>query len=316
MNDISLRQLRYFDALARHRHFGKAARDCSVSQPALSVQIRELETSLGATLVERGARQITLSSLGEALAERAHRILQEVDELTDLARASGNPLAGPLRFGVIPTIAPYLLPAFIQQLKQHYPALQLQPRESITETLLRDIAENRLDVAMVALPVADSSLHEAPLLTERFVLVRPAADADQPVPDLNTLRTMRLLLLEEGHCFREQTISYCNLRPRGGQTIMEASTLSTLVQLVGSGIGITLLPEMAIPIETAAASVSVTTLPDPQPTRRVGLVWRKNHPLSDSFTALVHLGRIAAGGEFHPDTHQPAQIQDCAHVDA
>lgn len=287
MKDISLRQLYYFDALARHRHFGKAARDCSVSQPALSVQIRDLETSLGATLVERGARQITLSSLGEAFALRAHRILREVDELADLARASGSPLTGPLRFGVIPTIAPYLLPAFIQHLNQQYPALQLQPRESITETLLRDITENRLDVAMVALPVGDNSLQEAALLTERFVLVRPAADADQPVPDLNTLRTMRLLLLEEGHCFREQTISYCNLRPRGGQTMLEASTLSTLVQLVGSGVGITLIPEMAIPIETAAAAVAITDLPEPQPTRQVGLIWRKNHPLNDSFNELA-----------------------------
>lgn len=287
MNKITLRQLRYFDALARHRHFGKAARDCSVSQPALSVQIRELETSLGATLVERGARQITLSSLGEALAQRAYRILREVDELGDLARASGDPLAGPLRFGVIPTVAPYLLPACIQGLHTRYPALQLQPRESITETLLRDINENRLDVALVALPVADSSLNEVVLFKEKFVLVRSAADADRPAPDLNTLRTMRLLLLEEGHCFREQTIRYCNLRPRSGQTIMEASTLSTLVQLVGSGIGVTLLPQMAIPIETAAAAVSVTELCRPQPTRQIGLIWRRNHPLSDSFNELA-----------------------------
>ncbi len=287
MNEITLRQLRYFDALARHRHFGKAARDCSVSQPALSVQVRELETSLGATLVERGARQITLSSLGEALAQRAYRILREVDELGDLARASGNPLTGPLRFGVIPTVAPYLLPACIQGLNIRYPALQLQPRESITETLLRDINENRLDVALVALPVADSSLNEVVLFKEKFVLVRSAADADQPAPDLNTLRTMRLLLLEEGHCFREQTIRYCNLRPRSGQTIMEASTLSTLVQLVGSGIGVTLLPQMAVSIETAAAAVSVTELDRPQPTRQIGLIWRKNHPLSDSFNELA-----------------------------
>lgn len=287
MNEITLRQLRYFDALARHRHFGKAARDCSVSQPALSVQIRELETSLGATLVERGARQITLSSLGEALAQRAYRILREVDELGDLVRASGDPLAGPLRFGVIPTVAPYLLPACIQGLNRQYPALQLQPRESITETLLRDINENRLDVALVALPVGDRSLNEVALLKEKFVLVRAAADADQPAPDLNTLRTMRLLLLEEGHCFREQTIHYCNLRPRSGQAIMEASTLSTLVQLVGSGIGVTLLPQMAIPIETAAANVSVTELGKPHPTRQIGLIWRKNHPLSDSFNDLA-----------------------------
>lgn len=309
MNEISLRQLRYFDALARHRHFGRAARDCSVSQPALSVQIRDLESSLGARLVERGTRQISLSSLGEALARRARAILREVDELADLARASGDPLTGPLRFGVIPTIAPYLLPACIQGLNIRYPALQLQPRESITETLLRDVTENRLDVALIALPVGDSTLYEAPILTEKFVLVRPANEADQPAPNLHTLRNLRLLLLEEGHCFREQTISYCNLRPRGPQPIMEASTLSTLVQLVGSGIGITLLPEMAVPIETASAPVATTDLPHPPPTRQIGLVWRKNHPLHNSFLELTQSLREITDQTASPLSNQRDPIE-------
>ncbi|MFW5679839.1 MAG: hydrogen peroxide-inducible genes activator [Pseudomonadota bacterium] len=284
---ISMKHLRYFEALARHGHFGRAARACGVSQPALSVQIRELEDTIGAPLVERGGRRIGLTRLGETFAIRVRDILRSVDELGDLARASRGPLVGLLRVGVIPTVAPYLLPALVKDLAESHPKLDLRPREAITERLLDDLLEGRLDAAIVALPASEPGLHEVPLLEEEFVLVRPADEARAPVPDAPALRDRRLLLLEEGHCFREQAISFCKISPSFSRHLVQAASLSTLVQMVGAGIGVTLVPEMALAIETRSAPVSVARLPPPRPSRTIGMVWRKSTPLAD------HLQRIA-----------------------
>jgi LysR family hydrogen peroxide-inducible transcriptional activator len=293
MSAISLKHLRYFEALAQHGHFGRAADACAISQPALSLQIKELETILGAPLVERSARRIRLTGLGEALAARARDVLQAVDELGDLARASHGSLAGRLRIGIIPTVAPYLLPAVIRELSVAYPKLDLRPREAVTGKLIEDLTDARLDAAIVALPVSEPALSETPLFEEEFVLVRPAADAGRPVPDSETLRTMRLLLLEEGHCFRNQAIEFCNMSstPRD---LMEASSLSTLVQMVGAGIGVTLIPEMAVPIETRSASVSVARLREPRPRRTIGMVWRRTNPLVVQLAAIAAVVRRAA----------------------
>ncbi|MGM0583871.1 MAG: LysR substrate-binding domain-containing protein, partial [Pseudomonadota bacterium] len=253
MNGISMKHLRYFEALAQKGHFGRAAEACGISQPALSVQIRELEETIGAPLVERGGRQIRLTSLGEQFEGRVREILRAVDELGELARASHSPLAGRLRIGVIPTVAPYLLPGFIKELGQRHPGLDVRPREAVTRRLIDDLMAGRLDAAVVALPVSEAALVEAPLFSEEFVLVRPAEDADKPVPGAETLREMRLLLLEEGHCFRDQAISFCRMSSSVPRDLMEGSSLSTLVQMVGAGIGVTLIPEMAVPIETRSA---------------------------------------------------------------
>jgi len=287
MNGLTMKHLRYFVAIARHGHFGRAAEACGISQPALSVQIKELEALLGAPLIERSARQIRLSSLGEVLAERAGDILREVDELNDLARASRGPLTGRLRIGVIPTIAPYLLPALIKELDGQNPKLDIRPREAITQRLIRDLGEGRLDFAIVALPVSERTLHEEPLFDEEFVLVRPIADADRPVPSSKQLRTMRLLLLEEGHCFRDQALSYCNQPTLASRDLMEGSSLSTLVQMVGAGIGVTLIPEMAVPTEVRSAEVSVVRLAAPRPKRTVGMVWRESSPLAPQFLEIA-----------------------------
>jgi LysR family hydrogen peroxide-inducible transcriptional activator len=287
MIGISMKHLRYFEALATHGHFGRAARACGVSQPALSVQIKELEDTIGAPLVERGGRQIGLTGLGEAVALRAREILRAVEELGDLARASHGPLAGGLRLGLIPTVAPYLLPALMQRLARSHPLLELRPREAVTEKLIEDLREGRLDAAIVALPVSEPALHETPLLEEEFVLVRPPADEAAPVPDAAVLREQRLLLLEEGHCFREQALSFCKLSTHHSRELVQASSLATLVQMVGAGLGVTLVPEMALAIETRSAAVSVTRLPPPRPSRTIGMVWRKTNPLGE------HLERIA-----------------------
>jgi len=294
MIGLTMKHLRYFEALSRHGHFGRAAEACGISQPALSVQIKELEELLGAPLIERGARQIRLSGLGEALAERARNILSSVDELGDLARASHGSLTGRLRIGVIPTIAPYMLPRLIKELGARNPDLDIRLRETVTQTLLRDLNEGRMDMAIVALPVSEPALHEEPLFEEEFMLVRPQEDAGKPVPNAERLREMRLLLLEEGHCFRDQALSFCSPATLAPRDLMEGSSLSTLVQMVGAGIGVTLIPEMAVETETRSADVAVVRLPAPRPKRTVGMVWRKSNPLAPQLTGIAEMVRGSA----------------------
>jgi LysR family hydrogen peroxide-inducible transcriptional activator len=293
MSKVSMRHLRYFEALAQHGHFGRAAEACAISQPALSLQMKELEELLGAPLIERGGRRIRLTSLGEAFALRARDILRAVDELGDLARASFSPLTGRLRIGMIPTIAPYLLPAIIQALTARFPGLDLRPREAVTQKLVEDLFEGRLDTAVVALPVSEPALHEEPLFSEEFVLVRPAAEAGRPVPNAEALREMRLLLLEEGHCFRDQALSYCRMASSLPRDLMEGSALSTLVQMVGAGIGVTLIPEMAVAVEARSAPVAISRLAEPRPLRTIGMVWRRTNPLSDQLQHAAGLVRAA-----------------------
>jgi LysR family hydrogen peroxide-inducible transcriptional activator len=296
MIPISMRHLRYFEAVARHGHFGRAAQACTISQPALSLQIKELEELLGAPLVERGGRRIRLTDLGETVAARAREILRSVDELADLARLSRNPFAGRFRLGVIPTIAPYLLPAVVEALGVAHPAIDLRPREAVTGTLIEELIEGRLDAAILALPIAEPALVEHPLFVEEFLLVRPAAEAGEPAPGPEALRAKRLLLLEEGHCFRDQAIAYCHVPTSRSDDPMEGSSLTTLVQLVGAGLGVTLIPEMAVAIETRSAAVAVARLPDPRPTRTIGMVWRRTNPLGERLAGIAELiGRIGRG---------------------
>lgn len=292
MIGLTLKQLRYFDALARHKHFGRAAEACAITQPALSLQIKELETIVGAPLVERAVRQIRLTVLGEDFLLRARTILLRVDELEELARASKRPLTGRLRLGIIPTVAPYLLPETMAVLSARFHGLEVELRESVTKSLISDLLEARLDVAIVALPISEPALREFALFDEDFVLVRPRADADRPVPSPKMLQAMRLLLLEEGHCFRNQALSFCAPTKVQPQQVMEGSSLSTLVQMVGAGMGVTLIPEMALPLEARSADISFSRFPKPAPSRTIGMVWRKTNPLSDQ---LVQIGAALQG---------------------
>src|SRR6185437_8282780 len=242
MINVTLRQLRYFDALARQGHFGRAAEACAISQPALSMQIREMEEALGGALIERGARQVALTKFGEEIVQRVRDILRSVDELGDFARASRDRLAGRLRIGMIPTIAPFLLPKVIENLALLHPELDIHVRETLTPKLIKEVAEGRLDTAIVALPVSEPSLTEVALFTENFLLVRRGEDEGTPPPSPETLRE-----------------------------VLDASSLSTLVQMVGAGIGVTLIPEMAVPVETRSAPVSITRFRNPQPSRTIGM---------------------------------------------
>ncbi len=280
MMHLTLRQFRYFDAVARHGHFGRAAEACAITQPALSMQIKELEETLGGVLFERSARHISLTTFGEAAVLRVRDILHAVDELGDFARASRDRLMGRLRIGMIPTVAPYLLPTIVGDFARLYPDLDVHVRETMTATLIRELSEGRLDTAIVALPVSEPSLVEVPLFSENFLLVRPITDHGRPVPSRETLRDMRLLLLEEGHCFRDQALSFCDTQKLRPREVLDASSLSTLVQMVSVGIGVTLIPEMAVAVETRSAPVSVARFKSPQPTRTIGMIWRKTSPLA------------------------------------
>ena len=295
MINVTLRQLRYFDALTRHGHFGRAANACAVSQPALSMQIKDLEEALGGVLLERGARQLALTTLGAERARRVRDILRAVDELGDFARASRDRLAGRLRVGMIPTIAPYLLPKVIENLARIHPELDIHVRETLTPKLVEEVAEGRLDTAIVALPVSEPSLTEVALFSENFLLVRPGRDEGTPVPSRKRLREMRLLLLEEGHCFRDQALAFCNMQSSAAREVLDASSLSTLVQMVGAGIGVTLIPEMAVEVETRSAPVSLARFKKPQPSRTIGMVWRSTNPLARRLLQISEVVCLSAG---------------------
>lgn len=294
MANFTIKQLRYFEALALHGHFGRAAEVSGVSQPALSVQIKDLEAALDNQLFERAARQVRLTPFGEEFAGRVREILARVDQLDDFARAAKGQLTGRFRIGVIPTIAPYLLPSLIGNLAASHPGLDLHVRETMTPRLVQELLLGQLDTAIVALPVAEPALAEMPLFDERFLLVRPEADSEVPVPRAEDLREMRLLLLEEGHCFRDQSLAFCNAPsalPRDG---LDGSSLSTLVQMVGAGIGVTMIPEMARRIETRSAQVCCAAFPDPQPGRTIGMIWRNRSPLGEALTEIGEIVRRSA----------------------
>jgi len=219
-----------------------------------------------------------------------------VDELGDLARASRDELSGRLRIGVIPTIGPYLLPAIIGDLTKAHPELDIHIRETLTPTLIHELKEGRIDTAIVALPVSEPSFTEVALFSEDFVLVRPGADQDTPAPSAKSLSEMRLLLLEEGHCFRDQALSFCKLDTGPVREMLDASSLSTLVQMVGAGIGVTLIPEMAVKVETRSANVSLARFSAPSPSRTIGMIWRKTSPLARQLTEISEVVQISAEG--------------------
>ena len=294
MAEFTLKQLRYFEALAQHLHFGMAADTCSISQPALSMQIKELEEIIGIALFERSARQVRLTPFGRVFETRAREILRASDDLSDLARASQSQLTGQLRLGFIPTIAPYLLPKFIANMQRSHREIELNIRETLTPRLIQELSDGRIDAAVVALPVNEAAFTEVDLFEEKFVLIRPVADAQKPVPNADMLRDMRLLLLEEGHCFRDQALAYCTVRTSRAWGGLDGSSLSTLVQMVGAGMGVTLLPQMAIAVETRAAKVDVVEFQGRAPSRRIGMIWRKSNPLAEQLYHVAQVVRLSA----------------------
>jgi LysR family transcriptional regulator, hydrogen peroxide-inducible genes activator len=286
---ITLRQLRYLVALGREGHFARAAASCYISQPALSMQIKELEAILGAPLVERSRGRIALTAIGHETVRRAQAILMDVDDLVAAARHAAGALAGRLRLGVIPTVAPYLLPRALPLIRQRFPAVQIELREGQTETILRELAEGALDVLLLSLPISDPELATQALFDDRFFLVAPAGDplAARRRADLDSIPHQRLLLLEEGHCLRDQALSVCRLAGDATLPPLGATSLATIVQMVAAGYGITLVPEMAVPVEIRDGSLTIIPFSAPEPRRTIGLAWRRANPRRMDFSALA-----------------------------
>jgi LysR family hydrogen peroxide-inducible transcriptional activator len=281
---ITLRQLRYLVSLARHRHFGRAADDCAVTQPALSMQIREFERELGVDLIERRPGDIALTEAGLEIAARAENILASVRDLTDFARHR-DVLTGSLKLGVIPTLAPYLLPRALPLLQARYPQLALEIRESQTATLVEELQGGRLDAVMLALPAEGGEFEIMPLFDDPFLLAVPATDALREPLNVGDVDQSRLILLEEGHCLRDQALAFCGTR-RDLPARLGATSLATVMQMVASGYGITLVPQIAAAVELRDNRVRALHFAAPAPGRTIGLVWRKTSPRSGDFDAL------------------------------
>lgn len=291
---ITLRQLSYFIALAEARNFGRAAEACHVSQPALSVQIKELEADLGVQLVERQPRRAVLTPAGHELLRYARRVMDEMRALKDAARWQRG-LGGRLSLGVIPTVAPYLLPVALPMIRAQNLTLELGVREAQTERLIADLGEGRLDAAVIALPAGRDDLVEAPLFEDRFLLAGSSAQIAALGAGLEGVRPAaldphRLLLLEEGHCLADQALEVCALKRDATRVDLGASSLATLAGLVAEGFGLTFLPEIAVPTELAAArGLAVHRFAAPQPSRRLGLVRRKLSRDDGWFGALAEI---------------------------
>ena len=296
---ISLKQLRYFDAVIRTGHFGKAAAQCAVTQPALSMQIQEMEKDLGVPLLERGRNGAIPTEAGREVAGRAARILTEVRDIVDFARRQGETLVGPLHFGVIPSVAPYLLPALLPLIRAKFPDLDLSLRETQTQHLIDELLEGGLDLLLLALPVEHAEVETMKLFNDRFLLAMPKsrriASRIRATPDL--LKQDRLLLLEEGHCLRDQALAFCSLRRVDNIDTFGASNLSTLVQMVANGLGLTLLPQLAVDLEGRRGGIRLMRFADPEPRRVIGLAWRKSSPRKRHFAELGKLIAQAAAAQ-------------------
>ncbi len=295
MTHVTFKQLRYFDALARELHFGRAADTCAVTQPALSMQIQELEASLGLALVERTRSGIKLTPKGEEIATRAQRLLNDVRDLIDYAKHSAGVLSGTLRLGLIPSVAPYLLPPLLPLLRESYPDLTLHVRETQTQPLTDELVEGKLDVLLLALPVKHADIETLAIFQDRFLLAMPKSKklTGRVRATKELVEGDRLLLLEEGHCLRDQALTYCSLQQVDAVNTFGASSLTTIVEMVSAGLGITLLPEICLGVESRSRDIKTIRFVDPEPSRSIGLAWRRSSPRREDFLALGTLVGIA-----------------------
>lgn len=273
---MNLRDLKYLVAVADTRHFGRAAESCFVSQPTLSTQIRKLEEFLGVTLIERNNRQVLLTPIGEKVVEQARQVLANSDQLVKLAREARDPFGGEFRLGIIPTVAPYLLPEILPAIRDAYPDLQIQLVEAQTAVISESLRRGQLDALIMALPVEDDNMKTCPLYLEPFYL---AVAPTNPLCKLNSVRSqdldgMEILLLEDGHCLRDQALEVCKQREAVENTNFSATSIETLRHMVAANIGITLMPELARDADERLVRY-IPFEPGPgQPHREIGLVWR------------------------------------------
>jgi LysR family hydrogen peroxide-inducible transcriptional activator len=291
---MNLRALQYFIKLADLRHFSKAAEACFVSQPTLSTQIKKLEEELGTQLVERSPKNIMLTPAGEEIAERARKLLADVEQIRAVARRSSDPAEGNLRLGLFPTLAPYLLPHVVPGLRKRFPRIRLQLAEEKTEDLLRMLHRGELDAALLALPIPEAGLQIEVLFHEPFVLAVPAnhALAHMTKVSVDDLHGNELLLLEEGHCLREHALEVCTLAGAHERVDFHASSMETLRQMVAAEVGITLMPKLAV-MPPIAVTDNLVTRPfaGKAPSRTIALVWRSSSALVKFHQQLASIFR-------------------------
>lgn len=297
---MNLRDLQYLVAVGEHGHFGHAADACDVSQPTLSTQIRKLEAELGVELIERSTRQIALTEAGERVVERARIILRETDNIRDIARQAADPEVASLRIGLFPTLAPYLLPHVVPRIRKRFPHLELLLVEEKTEEVLQRLRDGKLDVGVLALPVHDEQLHQEFLFQEDFVLAVPAdhalAEIEGPSA-VSVLAGESVLLLEDGHCLRDQALAVCQLSGADERSGFRATSLETLRQMVAAGVGVTLLPELSVqPPVPPSPDIRLIRFSEPVPRRDIAMFWRRSSPYRDFLPQLAELFRV----ETHP----------------
>lgn len=302
--NLTLKQMRYFDALARALHFGRAAQAVNVSQPALSAQIAEMEQRLGRKLVERTRGPTVLTEAGQKLLPGIRRVLDEVQALEEMLQQEQGVLTGTLRIGIIPTVAPYLLPSLVSRLARDYPDLTLQVREAITETLTGLLLAGELDAIIAAQPIAERSLASRPLFRDRFFMAASENDRDLLISPLyqDQVALDRLLLLEEGHCLRDQALEVCS----GGRDLrivkFGATSLPTLLQMVAHGMGQTLLPEIAVKAELPHNdAIRIVPFAPPEPARDIALFWRSASERRADYEAIGEVVRDVARGLLQPN---------------
>ena len=292
---MNLRELQYLVAVDEERHFHKAAERCFVSQPTLSGQLKKLEEELGVLLVERTSRQVAMTDVGRIVADRARGILAEVKAIREVAETFHDPMAGELHVGLIPTVAPYLLPVLMPALKKTYPKLKLWLHEYQTAVLLEKLHRAELDVLILALPVDTDEFAELGLYLEPFQLAVPKVSGSEfaePMIRLGDLNNREMLLLEEGHCLRGQALEVCFMAGARENAGFHASSLETLRHMVGEDMGMTLMPELAVPARPSRSdSVRYIPFADPKPNRRVGMLYRKGSYREEAFRAIRQLVR-------------------------
>jgi LysR family hydrogen peroxide-inducible transcriptional activator len=301
---VNLQDLRYLVAVADHRHFGRAAEACFVSQPTLSTQLKKLERELGVELVERSPRHIMLTAVGEAVVERARVVLREADNIRQVARRATDPETGSLRIGLFPTLAPYLLPHVVPVLHERFPKLELLLVEEKSAVVHQRLRDGQLDVGLLALPVHDEHLHGEPLFSEEFVLAVPTGhplSRVQGTVGTSVLAGDHVLLLEEGHCLRDQALSVCQLVGAEERSGFRATSLETLRQMVAAGVGVTLLPELAVQAPVPASDdITLVRFDPPVPRREIAMFWRRTSPYADFLPQIAEVIRDVARGLVAP----------------
>ena len=289
---MNLRDLEYLVALDKHKHFRKAAEACYVSQPTLSGQLKKLENYLGVQLVERGRRQkVLMTPVGQRVVERARRVLQESTEIEQIAQLAQDPLTGTLRLALIPTLAPYLLPLIVQHIKQECPKLELLLYEVQTAPMLQQIGSGELDLGLLALPVEGDGLNTEMLFEEPFYLLTHSQStlAEKPKIQVSDLQGETILLLDDGHCFRDQALDICYSGGAYEKDSFRGTSLETLKHMVAAQSGSTLIPQLALPQQELSESLHYIPFAEPRPTRSIGLVYRKESARRETFDTIVRI---------------------------